>query len=344
MLSSSVSALLNAFKYLSLAERKQVLVALEAACEPADEKALIETKFVDGVVCPHCGANEEEIKKNGHKGNRQRFHCKHCGKTFSATNNTVFYHTRKPLTIWKKYISCIMDGVTVRKTAGICGIHRNTALLWRHKILNSLASVMDSVKMSGVVEADETYYRISYKGNHKRNKNWQMPRKARKRGGDNHVRGISQQQVCVPCAITRKGLAVSRIACRGYANAKAIGAVLGGHIAEGTTLCTDEGRGYLKFAADHNVNLVQINVKKRIKGAYGIQCINAYHGKMRQFMERFNGVSTKFLNNYILWHNFVNHAKETAGEKARILWNHLLSGGFSLTREGMYAGDIPVAA
>ena len=33
-------------------------------------------------------------------------------------------------------------------------------------------------------------------------------------------------------------------------------------------------------------------------------------------MRRFNGVSTKYLNNYLMWHNFVNFAKETHQEKA----------------------------
>lgn len=344
MLNSSLSTVLAAINALSSAEKKIVLDMLSNSYETASEKELINTKFVDGVCCPHCGAKEDEIKRNGSKNNRQRFMCKHCGKTFSATNKTVFYHTRKPISVWKKYISCIMEGMSLRKAGKVCNIHRNTALLWRHKILNSLAEIMENVTLSGVVEADETYYRISYKGNHKNNKTWQMPRKARKRGNDNHVRGMSRQQVCVPCAINRKGLSISRIACRGIASTTAISAVFGGHIAEGAILCTDEGHSYRKFAADNNLNHVQINAKKRIKGAYGIQCINSYHGKMRQFMERFNGVSTRFLNNYILWHNFVNHAKETADEKFRILWNHLLSGGFAMTREEMYEAPIPFAA
>ena len=32
-----------------------------------------------------------------------------------------------------------------------------------------------------------------------------MPRESRKRGGSAHKRGLSLEQVCVPCAIDRKG-------------------------------------------------------------------------------------------------------------------------------------------
>jgi hypothetical protein len=42
-------------------------------------------------------------------------------------------------------------------------------------------------------------------------------------------------------------------------------------------------------------------------------------------MSNFNGVSTKYLNNYIIWHNFVNYAKETDVEKYNILLKFALT-------------------
>ena len=42
-------------------------------------------------------------------------------------------------------------------------------------------------------------------------------------------------------------------------------------------------------------------------------------------MKGFNGVSTKYLNNYLIWHNFVNYAKETKAEKRDILLAYVLS-------------------
>jgi hypothetical protein len=41
-------------------------------------------------------------------------------------------------------------------------------------------------------------------------------------------------------------------------------------------------------------------------------------------MRGFNGVSTKYLNNYLVWNNLVNYAKETATEKRNIFLTFVL--------------------
>ncbi len=54
-----------------------------------------------------------------------------------ATNSIVWY--KKDLSVWEQYIDCMMmNGLSIRKTAVACGIHRNTTFLWRHKILDAL--------------------------------------------------------------------------------------------------------------------------------------------------------------------------------------------------------------
>ena len=35
-------------------------------------------------------------------------------------------------------------------------------------------------------------------------------------------------------------------------------------------------------------------------------------------MRKFNGVSTKYLNNYLIWNNILNYSKETWAEKKNI--------------------------
>ena len=35
-------------------------------------------------------------------------------------------------------------------------------------------------------------------------------------------------------------------------------------------------------------------------------------------MRKFNGVSTKYLNNYLIWNNILNYSKETWPEKKNI--------------------------
>ena len=44
-----------------------------------------------------------------------------------------------------------------------------------------------------------------------------------------------------------------------------------------------------------------------------------YHSVLKTWILRFHGVATKYLNNYLVWHNFVNYAQESYTEKKNIL-------------------------
>lgn len=180
------------------------------------EDFVAKERFANGRVCPLCGCIH--VVRNGHrKDGTQRYVCKDCGKSFVIATNSIVSGTRKDLSVWEQYIDCMMNGLSIRKTAVACGIHRNTAFLWRHKILDALQNMADDVTLDGIIEADETFFAISYKGNHSKSKTFAMPRKAHKRGHSTHIRGLSQEKVCVPCAVNRNGLSISKITNTGRA-------------------------------------------------------------------------------------------------------------------------------
>ena len=97
-----------------------------------------------------------------------------------------------------------------------------TAFSWRHKILDALHEVTDKVYLDGTVEADETFFNVSYKGNHKNSKTFTMPRKAHKRGNDTHAKGLSSEKVCVPCAVDASGISYARPAKLGKPSSSCI--------------------------------------------------------------------------------------------------------------------------
>ena len=134
-----------------------------------------------------------------------------CGKTFSVTINTIVSGTRKELDIWTKYVHCMMNGWSIRKSAKYCGIHPNTASYWRYKILSTLEQMQAGVTLSDIIEVDETFFPILYTGNHT-NGGFRIPRASRYRGKSVHTRGISKEQVCVVCAIDCEGHSIARIA------------------------------------------------------------------------------------------------------------------------------------
>ena len=280
------------------------------------EDFLLTKKSEKGISCPHC--NSFNIKKNGHKGLIQRFLCKDCHKTFTSRNHTITFSSKKSFSVWKKYIDCMMNGFTVRKSAEICGINKDTAFIWRHKILDALQNMQAEVTLEGIVEADEAFFPISYKGNHKKSVIFKMPRKAHKRGKQTHKRGLSREKVCVPCAVTRNGLSLAKITNLGRVSAKDIHHAFDKRIMPNSILCTDAISCYNDLARTEKLELIQLKTGKSKLGIYHIQHINSYHSMLKNFINRFHGVATKYLNNYLVWHNFLNYAKESYAEKTTI--------------------------
>lgn len=52
----------------------------------------------------------------------------------------------------------MLERKTIREAARECGICTATAFVWRHKYLDALQTMMEEVKMDGVVEADEAFF------------------------------------------------------------------------------------------------------------------------------------------------------------------------------------------
>ena len=271
------------------------------------DEYLEEQRFSDGRVCPHCGC--VHVRKNGHRKNgTQKFICNECGKSFTLRTKTIFNRTRKGLDTWQKFMACMADKKSLDKCAEICGITHATAFAWRHKVLDALNASNESSKLGGVVESDETFFAKSYKGN-AQHFEANGERAARKRGGEIHRRGLSDELVCVPCAVDNKGNAVSKVAKLGKCSAKALQYALGDAIVPQSTICSDGDSTYKSFAKSNELKLVQIIGGKRSKGEYNIQRINSYHQKLKKFLHGFYGVSTKYLNNYLLWNNTIEYCK-----------------------------------
>lgn len=318
---SAVDNILDMIDKLSAADKTALKIALSRTSRNGGRKMeefVANERFAKGRVCPICGCID--VVRNGKRPDGiQRYVCKDCGKSFTIMTNTIASGTRKDLSVWENYISCMMQGMSIRKTAEACGIHRNTAFYWRHKILDALSDIAESIGLDGIVEMDETFFAVSYKGNHSKNPGFSMPREPHKRGKQIKTRGLSREQVCVPCAANRSGVSVAKASNLGRVSARDIHGIFDGRIDEDATLITDRMNAYSKFAKDNELDIVQLKGGKAKKGIYNIQHINSYHSRLKRFMLGFCGVSTKYLNNYLVWNNFVNYAKETTAEKRSIM-------------------------
>lgn len=136
----------------------------------------------------------------------------------------------------------MIEKYPLRKCAEICNINLATAFAWRHKILDALQNMMAEVELDGIVETDETYSTVSYKGNHKV---FKLPRPAHhKRGIPAGKRGLSKEQVCVPCGVNLDGKSVARISNLGKPSLKDLQKVLFDKVAVGSVFVTDSLRPY----------------------------------------------------------------------------------------------------
>lgn len=85
-----------------------------------------------------------------------------------------------------------------------------------------------------------------------------MPRKAHKRGKDIHIRGLSHEQVCVPCGVNGTGLSVARISNLGRIGTKDLEFAFRNQIASDSILCCGGANAYKKFANNQNLDLIQL--------------------------------------------------------------------------------------
>ena len=262
--------------------------------------------------CPHCKSNE--ITSRGSCRGTKRYSCKECNKSFSSKTETAFHYTKKPLETWKKYIDLMFSSqMPLRKIAKLTGISLPTAFYWRHKVLNAL-NEMQSEKLNGVVETDETLFPLSYKG-----KKRDMPRKPRKRGGIKGA-GVTKDHVCVLAAIdrTKTKNKLLQSVCLGRPTTQQITDTLKPQIASDAILITDKHRSYLGFARDMKLKHYALRSKKFEDRSIHLQNINSLHSQVKRFMRPFNGVATKYLDHYLTYYKWSGQdADETAAVLAQ---------------------------
>lgn len=313
--SKQLNVLKQLFDNLSDTEKQAFIKSLN---QPT-AKSIIEPRKIQ--QCPYCGGSH--FVKNGTRQGRQRFICRDCHKTFVAEVGSVFFGSQKRIDVWQKYVDCMMDKLPLRRCAEICDISLPTAFIWRHKILDALQKMQNQVQLDGVTEADETFFRLSFKGNHKKSSSFRMPRPAKHRGTPGKT-GLPKDLVCVPTGINLDGKSIAKISNLGKPRHVDIAKVISGRIAKGSVFVTDSLRSYCKLSFDMELNHIRIPRKKHSVGVFNIQTINSYHSMLKALvLYRFRGVATKYLNNYLVYHNFVNFDKESNADKHAILLNFI---------------------
>ena len=247
-----------------------------------------------GFQCPHC--QSPSIVANGKKKGVQRYRCKECGKNFSETTGTPLAWLKKKEK-WTTYLRCMLSGYSLRRCAKETAICLKTSFDWRHKVLSAF-NIISPERFTGICESDDIFFLYSEKGNK------HLDRKPRKRGGTASTAGISKEQVAVIVTCGRDGNQDIQVAGRGRISKKDIDEVLGEKVSEHTILCTDSHRSFTAFAKSRSLEHHKIKVSQgqHVKNkVYHVQHVNNTAKRLKQWLGQFNGVSTKYMQNYFNW-------------------------------------------
>ncbi len=281
---------LSGIDQLSPVQRREVEALFSGGSQASTSVTAIETRVGEDRRCPHCGTSGA-VSRGKARGLR-RYQCKGCKKTFNAATGTPLsgLHRKDE---WLTFSNCLSAGMTVRASAEHCKLAINASFRWRHRFL--AAESRNPIKLTGIVEADETYVLESRKG--ERN----LGRKARRRGGKASKRGLSDEPVPVLVAADRTGMTVSAVLPA--VNADTLREVIAPVVDEDIVLVSDGHRAYPPCAAAMGVRHEALNLSggERVRDAFHIQTVNNRHSQLKDFLRRHRGIATKCLDNYLRW-------------------------------------------
>jgi transposase-like protein len=296
---------------LTLTQREQLMAQLGGAIARDEVMAIIHSRPAG---CRRC--QSVRVVRNGQAGGLQRYKCRSCGTTFNALTGSPLAGLRHR-DKWLLQAEALDEGLSVRKAAARLDVHRTTAFRWRHRFL-ALPREIKAQQLAGVAEADETYLLCSYKGQPSRLRAEQT-RKPRRRGGRATKPGLSAEQVPILVVRNRAGQTTDFVL--EAANKRCVSAVLKVAVADDAVLCTDGSNMLATVARELDIEHHAINILRgeRTRGAWHIQNVNAYHGRLKGWMRRFKGISTFYLPNYLGWFRALDRNAQTGAKPAALL-------------------------
>ena len=189
---------------------------------------LEEARWGDEPICPFCGS--ERVARKRENDRVGRWNCHKCHNSYNALTGTIFKGTRVPLQKWFLGIAILLNA---KKSVSSLQLARDLDLTpptaWRMGMKIREGMVDDSVFLSGIVEADETFVVTAGSRQHDED--------------DPPKRGRGTKQQPVIGALARGGKVVAKPSDK--VTGKTLKAFLGSVVdGDDSVLITDEFPGY----------------------------------------------------------------------------------------------------
>ena len=293
---------------LTSGQKAELLAALAAVGHDEEVRKILESRLIETRACPHC--HGAWVVCNGSASGLQRYKCRTCRRTFNALTTTPLARLRMKAK-WLQQQDVLFQGLSVSKAAAALDVAATTAFRWRHRFLQ-LAQAVKATALTGVVEADETFFLRSSKG--------QRPgRKPRKRGGraSRKERGMD----LIPILVVRDRSGETADFLLEAVSKVCLSQAIKPYIHSDAILCTDGSAAMA--AAAHELHLhheaVNLRAGEHVRGPWHIQNVNAYHGRLKSWLARFHGVATSYLESYLGWFRALDRAGKNRQKSAPML-------------------------
>ena len=209
--------------------------------------------------------------------------------------------------------------LSLREIAKELGINKNTAFLWRHKILSAFAK-LNMNKISGIIETDERYFRESQKCSRNLNRKAHKSDKSRlnkiqimslygyteeEYKAQQHKRGLSKDLICILTVTNKTSKVWGKPVGYGKVRPNWIEKNLQPMIENNSILVTD---GECSYNNIKNVKHKKFTTGLSKSKTYNLGRIDNIHTSLKSLInDNFRGVATKYLENYV---NYLNVMKQ----------------------------------
>ena len=258
-------------------------------------------RWPNGVVCPHCGESEREPYRLKSKATKRRlWKCRACRKQFTVMVGTIFESSHIPLNKWLAafYLLCSSKkGMSAHQLYRMLGVSYKTAWFLFHRIREAMREPAFTSRLSGTVEADESYI-------------------GGKRKGRSEGRGRgTKHKTPVMTLVERDGRARSfRVA---NVTARELGGAIREHVDPRSRLVTDEWLAYREVGKDFAAHdTVAHGYGEYVRGSTHTNTVEGYFANLKRGVNGiYHHVSRAHLDRYLAEFDFrynARHASDSA--------------------------------
>ena len=258
--------------------------------------------------CPRCG--NTHIILNGKRKDVQNYLCKKCHKNFNEfTGTTIAYIKKKELL--KPFIHSMLCGDSLYLCSKTYHIALQTAFDWRHKIIAALKEYSQK-KYPGITEMIEIQKRFSRKGQGAKSRKIGQKGKITDPASNKKAESIEKgeyQPLSLVAISGRSDRFEIKIVQQGPLQLKALNEKVGEKLNKVKKLCLNDSPILKKFAGNKKISYFVYQQGKKVRGRnkyYNTENIENRYIKMNRFLERFHGVSSSYLQNYLYWYMMVD--------------------------------------